>query len=45
MVRSVNKRRKHWLKVAGLAAAVVVGYDLMKAHTGIARPQGNGVNQ
>ncbi len=38
-------KRKHWLKVALVAGLVVIGYDIAKAHTGIARPQGNGVNQ
>ncbi len=42
---ATKRERKHFLKVALVAALVVVGYDLAKAHTGIARPQGNGVNQ
>lgn len=41
----MKRRTKSIFKLAGIAAVVVVGWDLIKSHTGIARPQGNGVNQ
>lgn len=41
----MKRRTKSVLKLAGIVAVMVVGWDLVKAHTPIARPQGRGVNQ
>lgn len=41
----MKSKNKRLLKAAAFIGVVVVGWDLLKAHTGIARPQGRGVNQ
>jgi hypothetical protein len=41
----VKRKHKSILKLAAIVAAGVVGWDFLKAHTGVARPQGRGVNQ
>ncbi|MCU1489717.1 MAG: hypothetical protein JWM85_1122 [Acidimicrobiaceae bacterium] len=46
MVPVTTKRKsKSLLRLAAYIAAGVIGWDLLKAHTGVARPQGRGVNQ
>lgn len=37
----MKRRTKSWVKIGALAAAVVVGYDLYKAHTGGPAPTVN----
>lgn len=37
----MTKRTKSWVKVGAVVVAVVVGWDLYKAHTGLPAPTVN----
>jgi|GEM_PF-3975889 len=38
---ALKRKTRSWLKVGGMAAVVVIGYDLYKAHTGGPAPSIN----